>query len=104
MNAIAMNEEVGEAFCKKVLSVLLQRKIGKIKIVAQYTLPAQNPKYRGIRMDVMVEEFGDESETQLSNVYDLYCTPIKLAVNPDCRPPARYFYRLLYCKSWRSAV
>ena len=28
----------------------------------------------------------------------LYCTPVKLAVNPDCRPPARYFYRLLYCK------
>ena len=30
MNAIATNEEVGEAFCRKVLSVLLQRPVGKI--------------------------------------------------------------------------
>ena len=37
-------------------------------------------------------------------VHNLYCTPVKLAVNPDCRPPARYFYRLLYSRSWRSAV
>jgi hypothetical protein len=57
MNAIATDEEVGEAFCRKVLSVLLQRTIGRIKIVAQYTLPAQTPRYRGIRMDVKIEEF-----------------------------------------------
>lgn len=71
INAIAMDDKVGEAFCRKVLSVLLQRKIGKIKVVAQYTLPAQNPEYRGIRLDVKVEEFGDENETRLANVYDL---------------------------------
>lgn len=71
MNAIATDEEVGEAFCRKVLSVLLQRPVGKIKVVAQYTLPAQNPKYRGIRMDVKVEEFGDGNETRLANVYDM---------------------------------
>lgn len=71
MNAIATDEEVGEAFCRKILSVLLQRPIGKISIVAQYTLPAQNPKYRGIRMDVKVEEFEDGEEARLSNVYDM---------------------------------
>lgn len=71
MNALATDEEVGEAFCRKVLSVLLQCPIGKIKVVAQYTLPAQNPKYRGIRMDVKVEEFDSGNETQLANVYDL---------------------------------
>ncbi|MCI8691394.1 MAG: hypothetical protein HFH91_01390 [Lachnospiraceae bacterium] len=71
MNAIATNEEVGEAFCRKVLSVLLQRPVGKIKVVAQYTLPAQHPKYRGIRMDVKVEEFEDGSEPRLANVYDM---------------------------------
>lgn len=71
MNAIATDENVGEAFCKKVLSVLLQRNVGKVKVVAQYTLPAQNPRYRGIRMDVKVEEFEDGDETQLANVYDL---------------------------------
>lgn len=71
MNAITTDEEVGEAFCRKVLSVLLQRPIGKVKVVAQYMLPAQNPEYRGIRMDVKVEEMAGENETQLANVYDL---------------------------------
>lgn len=40
MNAIAANAEVGEDFCRSLLSVLLGRSIGKIKVVAQYTLPA----------------------------------------------------------------
>lgn len=71
INAIATDAHVGEAFCRKVLSVLLQRTVGKVKVVAQYTLPAQNPKYRGIRMDVKVEEFESGDETQLANVYDM---------------------------------
>lgn len=71
MNAIATDEEVGEAFCRKVLSVLLQRKVEKIAVVAQYTLPAQNLKYRGIRMDVKVEEFANGEDSPLANVYDL---------------------------------
>ena len=74
MNAIAMNQEVGEAFCRKVLSVLLQRKIGKVKVVAQYTLPAQNPRYRGIRMDVKVEHSrymkrGDDDFSRMPNLF-----------------------------------
>lgn len=69
--AIATDQEVGEAFCRKVLSVLLQRQIGKVRVVAQYTLPAPNPKYRGIRMDVKVEEPERGNETRLANVYDL---------------------------------
>lgn len=71
MNAIATDQDVGEAFCRKVLSVLLQHPIGKVKVVAQYTLPAQNPAYRGIRMDVKIEEFADGERTRLANVYDL---------------------------------
>lgn len=71
MNAIATDEEVGEAFCRKVLSVLLQRTIGRIKIVAQYTLPAQTPRYRGIRMDVKIEEFDKTTDAPPANVYDL---------------------------------
>lgn len=34
INAIASDLEVGEPFCRTVLSVLLQRKIEKLKIVA----------------------------------------------------------------------
>lgn len=71
MNAIATDEEVGEAFCRKLLSVLLQRPVGRVRVVAQCTLPAQDPRYRGIRMDVKVEEPGDGEEARLANVYDL---------------------------------
>ncbi len=74
MNAIATDKDVGEAFCRKVLSVLLQRKIGKVRVVAQYTLPAQNPRYRGIRMDVKVEHSrymkrGDDDFSRMPNLF-----------------------------------
>lgn len=73
MNAVATNEEVGIPFCRTILSVLLQRKIGKIRIVAQRTLPALTPTLRGIRMDVEIEEFGDDADVELPgmNIYDL---------------------------------
>lgn len=70
MNAIATDQEIGEAFCRKLLSVLLRRRIAKINVIAQYTLPAQTPKYRGIRMDVRIEEYAEET-AKLSNIYDL---------------------------------
>lgn len=46
MNAVADDGEVGEAFCRCILSVLLQRKIGKVKITAQYALSAAVPGQR----------------------------------------------------------
>ena len=69
-SAIAADREVGEAFCRKLLSVLLGRKIGKIRVTAQHTLPAPAPEYRGIRMDVEVEEY-EEGQEQPASVYDL---------------------------------
>lgn len=71
INAIATDAEVGEAFCRKVLSVLLQRPMGRVRVVAQYALPAQDPRYRGIRMDVKVEELEDGEEARPASVYDL---------------------------------
>lgn len=69
-SAIAADREVGEAFCRKLLSVLLGRKIGKIRVTAQHTLPAATPEHRGIRMDVEVEEY-EEGQEQPASVYDL---------------------------------
>ena len=63
MNAVASNQEVGEAFCKKLLSVLLQKKIGKVRIVAQRALFPDKPNLRGIRMDVEVLKLKDEEDT-----------------------------------------
>ena len=70
MNAVASDPEVGEAFCRKILSVLLQRSIRKIRIVSQRTIPAVTPEHRGIRMDVEVEEAA-EFDTQVLNIYDI---------------------------------
>lgn len=73
MNAVADDREVGEAFCRCILSVLLQRKIGRVRIAAQYALPAAVPGQRGIRMDVEVEEYeeGDAGEVYVKGIYDI---------------------------------
>lgn len=70
MNAIVTMPEVGEIFCKTVLSVLLQRKIGKIRVSSQQIVPPLTPELRGIRMDVEVLEYAGESG-RLSRVYDM---------------------------------
>lgn len=71
MNAVAADTEVGEAFCRRLLSVLLQRRIGKLHITAQRTFPAAAPQYRGIRMDVEIKETDGEEQDTVTNVYDL---------------------------------
>ena len=72
INAVATDEEVGIPFCREVLSVLLQRKIGAIRVVSQRTIPALTPKLRGIRMDVeVVEDLTSEEHLPAMNIYDL---------------------------------
>lgn len=72
MNAVATDPDVGEEFCRTILSVLLQKPIGRIRIVAQRTIPANTPLHRGIRMDVEVEEYIDECEESPEvNIYDI---------------------------------
>ncbi len=74
INAIASNPDVGEPFCKTVLSVLLQRKIDKLRIIAQKTIPAFAHGFRGIRMDVEIQEDIINADTENSpamNIYDL---------------------------------
>lgn len=81
LNEVTTNKEIAEPFCKTVLSVLLQKEIGKLRIVAQRTIPAPSPNMRGIRMDVEIEEYAsneeDKSKTNFqnamppANVYDL---------------------------------
>lgn len=72
LNIIATDAEVGEDFCREVLSVLLQRDIGSIRVVSQRTIPALAPSLRGIRMDVEIKE--DLTQTgplPAMNIYDL---------------------------------
>ena len=33
----------------------------------------------------------EEIIPDLNSMYNIYCAPVEFAVQPDCRPPARYF-------------
>ena len=73
-SAVASDRKVGEIFCRTVLSVLLEREIGNIRVHAQRFVSALTPALRGIRMDVEVEELGmpDGQGTEpILNVYDI---------------------------------
>lgn len=47
VNAAALDQELGEEFCRLILETLLQRQIGKIHITAQKTLQGILPEKRG---------------------------------------------------------
>ncbi|MBQ8232568.1 MAG: hypothetical protein IJZ34_11670, partial [Lachnospiraceae bacterium] len=65
MNALTNSPDVGTAFCRRLLSVLLQKKIGKVRMVSQRALFPDSPDLRGIRMDVEVEEIEEIEEEEL---------------------------------------
>ena len=56
MTCVASDPEVGEACCRRMLSVLLQREITKVHITTQRVILGVDTNLRGIRMDVEVEE------------------------------------------------
>lgn len=71
INAIASDPEVGEPFCRTVLSVLLQKHINKLRIITQKSIPAIIPDLRGIRMDVeILEDITTDNIGPEMNVYD----------------------------------
>ncbi|MCR4792364.1 MAG: hypothetical protein K5871_06420 [Lachnospiraceae bacterium] len=71
MNLVASDPDVGEDFCRTLLSVLLQCKIGKVKVHVQRVLPGSDIKLRGVRLDVEVEERNAENMDIVANVYDI---------------------------------
>lgn len=72
MNAIVTMPEIGEVFCRTALSVLLQRKVGKVKVISQRMIPPFTPEHRGIRMDVEIQELEAEGGGKIPvNIYDL---------------------------------
>lgn len=60
-NAIATDPDVAEPFFREVLSVLLEREIGKVSVHAQVFVPADNPERRGICLDVEITEEDDST-------------------------------------------
>ena len=72
MDALVSDPEVGEKSCEEMLSVLLQRSIGSVKVVSQRIVPPVTPDHRGIRMDVEIEELIESEGTFPNmNIYDL---------------------------------
>ena len=76
MNRLASDKEVGEEFCRVILSTLLQRKIGKVKVTVQKVLPPGDPTLKGVRLDVKVEEPLVREEDGIGegtamNIYDI---------------------------------
>ena len=79
MNELASHPTEGEKFGRTMLSVLLQRKIGKITIKAQSVFQGDTPELRGIRLDVEIREQldeetgegGKEGESASCRIYDV---------------------------------
>ena len=56
MNIVASDPNVGVPFCKRVLSVLLEKEIGNIRVNVQRFIPGINSEKRGVCLDVEVEQ------------------------------------------------
>lgn len=52
MTAVASNEEVGPEFCRQILSIFLNRKIGAVRVLAQKVISAVTPDLRQISIRV----------------------------------------------------
>lgn len=74
MGQLASDKTFGTDFCRLVISTLLQRKIGKLRVSTQKVISALTPAKRGIRMDVEMEELGmieGGEEPAVMNIYDM---------------------------------
>ena len=72
MNALASHPTEGEKFGRTLLSVLLQKKIGKITIQSQSVFQGDNPDLRGVRLDVEILEKSDkEGDSAVCSIYDV---------------------------------
>lgn len=54
MGRLASDEVYGTDFCRIIISTLLQKKIGKLRVSTQKVIHSLAPHLRGIRMDVEV--------------------------------------------------
>lgn len=81
-NELASNPELGEKFGRTLLSVLLQRKLGRITVHAQSVFQGDSPMLRGIRLDVEVKEYLDELPEGITEDREDIAEGLKKA---DCR-------------------
>lgn len=74
MGQLASDESCGEDFCRLLISTLLQKRVGNLRVSMQKIISGLTPALRGIRLDVEVEELGDAAageEPAVMNIYDI---------------------------------
>ena len=67
-NKLTTKKETKEKFCRLLLRQLLGREVGKIIVSAENALYPDNPNKRGVRLDVQIEEYGEDI---ITNIYDI---------------------------------
>ena len=83
MSAAASDPEGGPEFCRLLLSALLERPIGQVKVSAQKLLNSYTPELHGVRLDVeVIEPLGGGGP--VANIYDiepcLYVSPLETLI------------------------
>ena len=91
MGQLASDGEHGTDFCRIIISTLLQKRIGNLRVVAQKFLPSLTPNLRGIRMDVEVEELGNEEGGEKPAVMNIYDMEPHLQKNMDLPRHNRFY-------------
>lgn len=71
MDAVASDPDVGEDACRIIITTLLQRQVGRVRVVSQRSIPGVAPDKRGIRLDVEVVEDLEKGRLPAMNIYDI---------------------------------
>ncbi|MDE6924629.1 MAG: Rpn family recombination-promoting nuclease/putative transposase [Acetatifactor sp.] len=69
--ALAGNPELGAAFGRKLVKIILHRIPEKVQIVAQRSYPGSNPQLHGARLDVYLEEESAVGKDEAPWSYDI---------------------------------
>lgn len=65
---LVTHPEYGTQFCKDILQIILNRKVGKIQIIPQRVYYGADTDKHGVRLDVYVEE---EDAVESDTIYDI---------------------------------
>ena len=75
-----MQEDIGEEFCRILLSTILGRPFRRVKVIPQKSIPGPNTNLHGIRIDAYIEDLSEEETLPgvhmsdarvVSDIYDI---------------------------------
>ena len=102
MGQLASDEVYGTDFCRIIISTLLQKKIGRLRVSTQKVIHSLAPHLRGIRMDVEVEELGDVEDSEEPAVMNIYDMEPHLQKNMDLPRHNRFYQAKIDSKGLKS--